>query len=310
MEMRRIGELEVSVVGLGCNNFGMRIDEQATRRVVDAAVEAGITYFDTADSYGQTRSEEFLGSALLGRRDQVVIATKFGSAGSADGTLSGGHPDHVRQAIDDSLRRLQTDVIDHYQFHKPDPTVPLAETMGALASLVEDGKVREIGCSNFDEAMLDEGARLAAERGWAPFRSVQNRYSVLFREPEAAVIEACRRLDVALVPFFPLESGLLTGKVGPGGDVPDDSRLAQMPAERRANFLDDERLSAVERLTGFAADHGRSLLELAMGYLISEPVVASVIAGATKAEQVTANVAGAGWHLSADERREIAALAG
>ncbi|MBK5224041.1 MAG: aldo/keto reductase [Acidimicrobiia bacterium] len=310
MDTRRIGALEVSVVGLGCNNFGMRIDEHATRGVVDAAIDAGVTYFDTADSYGQTRSEEFLGSALVGRRDKVVIATKFGSKGSADGSLSGGHPDHVRQAVEDSLARLRTDVIDHYQFHKPDPSVPLAETMGALAELVAAGKVREIGCSNFDVSMLDEAAAIAADQSWAPFRSVQNRYSVLFREPEGGVIEACRRNDIALVPFFPLESGLLTGKVAPTGEAPDDSRLGQMPAERRVNFLDDERLAAVGRLTAYAADHGRSLLELAMGYLISEPVVASVIAGATKPEQVASNAAGASWRLSADERREVAALAG
>lgn len=309
MDTRRIGELEVSVVGLGCNNFGMRLDEEGTRRVVDAAIDAGITYFDTADSYGQTRSEEYLGRVLAGRRDQVVIATKFGSSGSADGSLSGGHPDHVRQAVEASLGRLQTDVIDHYQFHKPDPTVPLAETMGALAELVEAGKVREIGCSNFDVAMLDEAAGHAAERGWPPFRSVQNRYSVLFREPEQGVIDACRRHDVALVPFFPLESGLLTGKVAPNGEPPDDSRLAQMPPERRSTFLDDDRLAAVGRLTTYAADHGRSLLELAMGYLLSEPVVASVIAGATKPEQIAANTAGAGWRLSPEERQEVAALA-
>jgi aryl-alcohol dehydrogenase-like predicted oxidoreductase len=311
MDTRRIGELEVSVVGLGCNNFGMRIGEDETRRVVDAAIDAGITYFDTADVYGQTRSEEFLGNVLEGRRDKVVLATKFGSMGSADGSLSGGHPDWVRRAVEDSLGRLQTDVIDHYQYHRLDPAVPLAETMGALEELVAAGKVREIGCSNFDASMLDEAAGISSEHGWRPFASVQNRYSVLHREPEATgVVEACRRQSVALVPYFPLESGLLTGKVGAGGEVPEGSRLGLMPDDRRATFLDDDRLAAVARLTEYATAHGRSLLELAMGYLISEPTVASVIAGATRPEQIEANVAAASWLLSDAERREVAALAG
>ena len=310
METRRIGELEVSVVGLGCNNFGMRIGEDATRQVVDAALDAGITYFDTADVYGETRSEEFLGTALAGRRDQAVIATKFGSMGSPDGTLSGGHPDWVRQAAENSLGRLGTDVIDHYQLHRPDPKVPLEETMGALEELVQAGKVREIGCSNFDVAQLDESANISSDKGWRPFRTVQNRYSVLHREPESGVLDACRRLDVGLVPYFPLESGLLTGKVGSGGEVPEDSRLGMMPEERRSRFLDDERLAAVGRLTDYAVEHGRTILELAFGYLLSDPVVRSVIAGATRPDQIHSNVGAAGWRLTEDERREGAALAG
>lgn len=311
MDTRRIGELEVSVVGLGCNNFGMRIGEDETRQVVDAALDAGITYFDTADVYGQTRSEEFLGVALRGRRDQAVVATKFGSMGSADGSLSGGHPDWVRRAVDDSLGRLGIDVIDHYQYHRLDPDVPLEETLGALQELVAAGKVREIGCSNFDVDLLDRGADAARERGWRSFASVQNRYSALHREPETSgVIAACERHGVALVPYFPLESGLLTGKVGPDGTAPDGSRLGSMPDDRRARFLDDDRLRAVAELTRFAADRDRSLLELAFGYLLGEPTVASVIAGATSADQVRANVDAAGWVLSSDERAEVATLAG
>lgn len=311
METRRIGQLEVSAIGLGCNNFGMRIGEDDTRRVVDAAIDAGITYFDTADSYGQTRSEEFLGNVLAGRRDAVVLATKFGSMGSPDGTLTGGHPDWVRRAVDDSLGRLQVEVIDHYQYHRPDPEVPLAETMGALQELVEAGKVREIGCSNFDAHLLGQAADVAGEQSWRSFSSVQNRYSVLHREPETSgVVEACGRLGVALVPYFPLESGLLTGKVGAAGEVPEGSRLSTMPEERRATFLDDARLAAVARLADYAAAHDRSLLELAVGYLLSEPTVASVIAGATRPEQIASNVAAAGWVLTADERAEVAALAG
>lgn len=310
METRRIGELEVSVVGLGCNNFGMRIGEDATRQVVDAALDAGITYFDTADVYGETRSEEFLGAALAGRRDQAVVATKFGSMGSPDGTLSGGHPDWVRQAAENSLGRLGTDVIDHYQLHRPDPNVPLEETMGALEELVQAGKVREIGCSNFDVAQLDESAAIASDKGWRPFRTVQNRYSVLHREPESSVLDACRRLGIGFVPYFPLESGLLTGKVGSGGEVPEDSRLGTMPEERRSRFLDDQRLAAVSRLTDYAAEHGRTILELAFGYLLSDPAVPSVIAGATRPDQIRSNVGAASWRLTEDERREVAALAG
>jgi aryl-alcohol dehydrogenase-like predicted oxidoreductase len=310
METRRIGQLEVSAVGLGCNNFGMRIDETETREVVDAALDAGINYFDTADVYGQTRSEQFLGAAIVGRRDEVVLATKFGSMGSPDGSLTGGHPDWVRQAVDDSLGRLGTDRIDHYQYHRPDPEVPLAETLGALDELVSAGKVLEIGCSNFDASQLDESSGIASREGWTPFRSVQNRFSVLHREPETGVIDACRRHDIVLVPYFPLESGLLTGKVGSGGEVPEDSRLALMPEERRGRFLTDDRLAAVERLAAYAVDHDRSLIELAMGWLLSEPVVASVIAGATKPGQVRTNASAGGWRLTPEQRSEVAALAG
>lgn len=309
METRRIGELEVSVVGLGCNNFGMRIDEAATRDVVHAALDAGINYFDTADSYGGTKSEQFLGAALADRRDEAVIATKFGSSGSPDGSLTGGHPDWVRQAAEASMSRLGIDVIDHYQFHRPDPEVPLAETMGALQELVEAGKVREIGCSNFDVALLDEATGHSVAQGWRPFASVQNRYSVLHREPEDGVVEACARHRMALVPFFPLESGLLTGKVASDGTAPEGSRLAMMPDDRRERFLDQARLDAVAALTGFAADHGHTILELAMAYLLSEPTVASVISGATKPEQVASNSAAAGWRLTDAEREECRRLA-
>lgn len=309
METRRIGELEVSVVGLGCNNFGMRIDEEQTAAVVHAALDAGINYFDTADVYGQTRSEEFLGTALRGRRDEAVVATKFGSMGSSDGSLTGGHPDWVRQAVDDSLARLQIDVIDHYQYHRLDPKVPLVETMGALEELVAAGKVRAIGCSNFDGSLLDDAAATSADRGWRPFASVQNRYSVLHREPEHGVVAACERHSMALVPYFPLESGLLTGKVGADGTAPEGSRLGNMPDERRSQFLDQQRLDAVAALTAYAADHGRSLLDLAMGYLLAEPTVASVISGATKPEQVHANAAAAGWRMTDAERAECRALA-
>jgi aryl-alcohol dehydrogenase-like predicted oxidoreductase len=215
----------------------------------------------------------------------------------------------VRRAVDDSLARLQIDVIDHYQYHRLDPTVPLVETMGVLDELVVAGKVREIGCSNFDADLLDEAAATAASNDWRPFTSVQNRYSVLHREPEPGVIAACGRHEVGLVPYFPLESGLLTGKVSAEGVPPEDSRLGNMPDDRRARFLDEKRLDAVAALTAFAADHGHSLLELAMGYLLSEPAVSSVISGATKPEQVHSNAAAAGWRMTDAERAECRALA-
>ncbi len=308
MDTRRIGRFEVSVVGLGCNNFGMRIGQDETQLVVDAALDAGITYFDTADVYGQTRSEEFLGVALGGRRDEVVLATKFGSMGSSDGELSGGHPDWVRRAVDDSLGRLATDRIDHYQYHRLDPDIPLAETMGALGELVDAGKVLDVGCSNFDSGLLDEASAISRSDGRPPFVSVQNHYSLLHREPEHGVVDACRRLGVSLVPYFPLESGLLTGKVDATGTPPPDSRLAMMPDDRRERFIDEQRLAAVERLRGWAADHERSLLELAFAWLLAEPVVATVIAGATKPDQVHANAAAGGWVLTPEQRAEVSAL--
>ncbi len=310
MDTRKIGTLDVSVVGLGCNNFGMRLDQQQTTAVIDACFEAGITYFDTADSYGDTQSEVMLGVALGSRRDEVVVATKFGSSGSPDGTLTGGHPDWVRQAAEASLTRLGTDRIDHYQFHRPDPEVPLSETMGALNELVVEGKVIEVGCSNFDVSQLDQAASIASAEGWAAFTSVQNRYSALHREPEEGVIDACRRFGVALVPYFPLESGLLTGKVSADGEAPEGTRLAAMPEDRRGRFLNPDRLVAVDRLRSYAADHEKTLLELAFGYLLATDVVASVIAGATRPEQVAANAAAAGWILTEDQRQEVAALAG
>jgi aryl-alcohol dehydrogenase-like predicted oxidoreductase len=287
----------------------MRIGEDETRDVVNAALDAGITYFDTADVYGQTRSEEFLGAALVGRRDEAVIATKFGSMGSSDGSLSGGHPDWVRRAADDSLARLQIDVIDHYQYHRLDPDVPLEDTMGALEELVEAGKVREIGCSNFDAQLLASASAISSSQGWRPFASVQNRYSVLHREPEDGVVASCVDHHMGLVPYFPLESGLLTGKVGADGQAPEGSRLGSMPDDRRSRFLDQKRLDAVAALTAFANDHGHSILELAMAYLLSEPTVASVISGATKPEQVASNAAAAGWVLTEAERAECRALA-
>ncbi len=302
---RRIGELEVSVAGLGCNNFGMRIDEAQSKAVVDAALDAGVTHFDTADLYGGGRSEEFLGRALGTRRDDVVIGTKFGMKPPPDG-LSGGHPDWVARAIDESLDRLGTDRIDLYWLHLPDPSTPIGDTLEALDKLVSAGKAREIGCSNFSAAELDEAANAASERGWRPFVVVQNEYSLIKRDPEAEVLPACERLGMSFVPYFPLASGLLTGKYRRGEPPPPGTRLAQWPADRVDPLLGDERFDVIERLTEFASEHGHTLHELALSWLAGAPTVASVIAGATTPEQVRANAAATtAWELSDAERAEV-----
>lgn len=298
MQTRTIGSLTVSVVGLGCNNFGGRLDERATAAVVDAALDAGITFFDTADIYGGTKSEEYLGRILEGRRDRVVLATKFGMA--VDENRKGAHPDYVRRAVEDSLRRLRTDHIDLYQLHQPDPSVPIGDTLGVLQELVGAGSVREIGCSNFSVAQLRE-ARDAAGSG-ARFVSVQNQYSLLHREPETGVLDECVREGLAFLPFFPLASGLLTGKYHRGRPAPKGTRLANRSNHR---FLNEDNLAIVEGLRSFAEARGHTMLELAFSWLASRPAVASVIAGATKPEQIRANVAAAGWALTADDLAEI-----
>ena len=295
METRKIGSLEVSLVGLGCNNFGGRIDADATQQVVDAAIDAGITLFDTADVYGGSgKSEELLGRALGGRRDQVIVATKFGMP-MGDGK-AGAAPDYVRAACDDSLRRLGTDVIDLYQQHAPDPAVPIEDTVGALRELVDAGKVREIGCSNFTPEMLD------ASSGWV---SVQNELSLLRRKGDAELLAACERNGLALLPYFPLASGMLTGKYRRGEEPPAGTRLASAPEDRRARALSDRTFDVVEQLEAFAAGRGHTLLELAMSWLAGLPGMGSVIAGATKPEQVRANVAAVGWDLTPEERAEV-----
>ena len=309
MQQRSIGSLSVSLVGLGCNNFGRRLDASGAREVVSAALDAGINFFDTADVYGQGQSEEFLGQALSGRREQVVVATKFGAPGSSPEGIARGCAKWVRTAVEQSLKRLDTDYIDLYQIHFPDADVPVADTLGALHELVQAGKVREIGCSNFGSGLLREAAKAAAEAQETPFRSVQNRFSILHREPEAKVIPACQELAVGLIPYFPLASGLLTGKFRKGEALSEGTRLAAMPENERARFLGEGALEAVERLREYAAAHDRSMLELAISWLASCPTVVSVIAGAMRPDQVAANATAASWQLGALERSEIAALA-
>jgi len=303
-----IGSLDATLVGLGCNNFGGRIDEAATKRVVDAAIDAGITLFDTADIYGETKSEEFLGRALDGRRDRVLVATKFGVAIDAD-RKGGAGAAYVARACDDSLRRLGTDRIDLYQLHFPDPNTPLEETLGALDALVRAGKVREIGCSNFTPEMIDDAARISSENGWARFVSVQNEYSLLRRLPEKqGVLDACARHDIAFIPYFPLASGVLSGKYTRGEAPPAGTRLAGMPAERQEQALSEAVMNRVEALDAWARGRGHTLLELAFSWLAAHPVVASVIAGATKPEQAAANAGAVGWTLSEGDLAEIDAV--
>ena len=308
MEHRPIGSLSVSVVGLGCNNFGGRIDAEAGARVVHAALDAGIDFFDTADTYGGGLSEEILGKALRGRREQAIVATKFGAPGSAPAGSKRGSADWIASAVERSLKRLGTDRIDLYQMHFPDADVPLEETLGALDGLVRAGKVRELGCSNFGSTLIGQAARVSADKQAAPFRTVQNRYSVLTRDPEAKVLPACREHGLGFIPYFPLESGLLTGKYREGEPLPADARLALFPEEQRARFLADGVLARVERLRAHAEQSGHSLLELAISWLATNPEVTSVISGATRPEQVFANAAAASWRMSAAERAAIDSL--
>jgi aryl-alcohol dehydrogenase-like predicted oxidoreductase len=302
MRTKRIGSLEVSIVGLGCNNFGRRLDAAGTARVVDAAIDAGINFVDTADIYGATKSEEFLGLAIRSRRKDVIVATKFGM--KVDDTRHGAHPDYVRRAADDSLRRLGIDCIDLYQLHTPDPEVPIADTLGALHDLVREGKVRELGCSNFSVKQLREARRAAGDG--PHFVSVQNEYSLLHRTPERdGVLDECAAEGLAFLPFFPLASGLLTGKYRRGQPAPP-GRLAE---QWNAGKVDEAKLDTVERLTAFAESHGHSILDLAFSWLLAHEPVVSVIAGATRPEQIEANVAAANWPLTPEELREVDRLA-
>jgi aryl-alcohol dehydrogenase-like predicted oxidoreductase len=286
MKTRALGSLQVSEVGVGCNNFGSRLDQGHATDVVNAAIEAGINFFDTADIYGATQSEVFLGEALQGRRDQVIVASKFGMP--INDTHFGASPDYVRSACDDSLRRLNTDYIDLYQLHYPDEKTPLADTLGALAELVAAGKVREIGCSNFTPEQLRE-AKVAAGTG-PSFVSVQNQYSLLDRTPERdGVLQACDELGIGFLPFYPLANGLLTGKVRPGEPIPEGTRLSKMAPERSAHWLSDELQARVGTLLEYADTANSTILTFAFSWLLHHREVSSVIAGASSSEQVRAN---------------------
>jgi len=299
MRRRKLGSLEVSVVGLGCNNFGWRIDAEASAKVIDAAIESGATFFDTADRYGKGQSEEFLGRALGKRRDQIILATKFGM--EMEPGQKGASAKYVREAVEASLRRLRTDRIDLYQLHQPDAETPISETLGALDELVRAGKVREIGCSNFSIAQIREAAD--ASRGRAQFVSVQNEFSLFHREPETnGVLAECEARSLAFLPYFPLASGLLTGKYRKGNKMPEGSRGAEGWGPK---VFTEENLAIVESLIEFAELRGHTLLELAFSWLLSHDVVASVIAGASKPEQIRANAKAANWQLASDDLTEI-----
>jgi aryl-alcohol dehydrogenase-like predicted oxidoreductase len=304
MDTRTVGssDLVVSVAGLGCNNFGMRADADQTKAIVDAALDAGVTFFDTARMYGGGKSEEFLGAAVKGKRDQVVIATKFGGRMSPEETS--GSRDLIMAECEASLTALDTDYIDLYQMHYPDARVPVEETLGALTELVEQGKVRYIGCSNFTGWQIADAAWIAQTKDLASFVSLQNEWSLLQRGVETEVLGACTRFGLGVLPYFPLASGVLTGKVKRGEAAPEGSRLT---LSYFATYLTDANLAAAERVAAWAADHGRTLHDVALSYLASDPVTASVIAGASRPEQVTANAAATRTDLSADERAEIVA---
>jgi aryl-alcohol dehydrogenase-like predicted oxidoreductase len=299
-------DLSVSVVGLGCNNFGSRLDLDGTRAVVDAAIDAGVTFFDTADMYGnQGGSESLLGEVLEGRRDQVVLATKFGhqryDMGYSPDLGPKGGASYVRHAVEQSLRRLRTDHIDLYQLHTPDPQTPIAETLEVLDELVREGKVLHIGHSNLSAAEIDEAADASEDRGLARFVSAQDHWSLLERDVEAEVVPAARRRGVGVIPYFPLANGLLTGKVRRGAAIPEGTRVA----DRAEDLVTEERLDTIEALAGWAEQRGRTVLDVAIGWLASQPSVASVIAGATRPEQVRANAAAGEWLLTADEIAEV-----
>jgi aryl-alcohol dehydrogenase-like predicted oxidoreductase len=302
MEMRTIGSLQVSVIGLGTNNFGLLMDEQEVPPVLDAALEAGINFVDTSDSYGN--SEERIGNLLGPRRDDIVLATKFASP--IDGGTGGAQPDYIRSAVERSLRLLQTDRIDLYQIHRPDPDTPIADTLAALDELVQAGKVREIGCSNFSAVQLEEAAAAVAD-GAARFVSVQNHYNLLHRDDEATVLPTCERLDIAYVPYFPLASGLLTGKYHRGEEPAAGTRLGRWGDARRESTLTDANFDMIERLTAWASERGHTLLELAFAWLLAKPMVASVIAGATKVAQVESN-ASVSWGLTPAEVADVDAV--
>ena len=303
METRQIGPLSVSLVGLGCNQVGLKVDLPGTRELVAAALEAGITMFDTADSYAGGESERLLGSALAGKRNEAIIATKFGS--KVGETAGGARPEYLRVAVEQSLGRLQTDWIDLYQLHRPDPTVPIEETLGALGELVTAGKVRAIGHSNFSPPQIDAAAAVDAS---TQFASAQNEWSLVERSAENGVVPAAERNGLAIIPYYPLASGVLTGKYLQGETIDSSWRLAPADARRRGQRLNPEVLSTVEKLKSYATDRQYTTLELAFSWLASHPAVGSIIAGATNPDQVTSNATAPRWKLTTEELADVDAL--
>ena len=291
------------MVGLGCNNFGRTVDLEGTRAVVDAALDAGVTFLDTADVYGDKGgSESLLGEVLEGRRDRVVLATKFGQD-MGHGTEARGSRAYIHQAIEASLQRLRTDVVDLYQYHTPDNITPFEETFGAVDELVREGKVRYVGHSNLDAAQVEEVDAICREHGFARPVSAQNQYSLLRREAEEELLPTCDRLGIGVLPYFPLASGLLTGKYRRGEPRPQGTRLS----DREAAFT-EETFERLEALEAFAKERGLTLLQVAIGGLLAQPAITSVIAGATKPEQVRANVEAANWEATPEDLAELNSL--
>lgn len=296
--------IRVTVAGLGCNNFGFRLDAAASVRVIHAALDNGINFFDTADVYGMGESERYLGAALRGRRDQAVILTKFGSPADPEHPeRRGGSPEHVRWASEASLRRLETDYIDVYMLHQPDPSTPIQATLEALHRLMNEGKVRSIASSNLAGWQVADADWTSRSRGMARFVAAENRYSLLDRSAESELLPACRRFSQALIPYSPLANGLLTGKYRRGQAAPEGTRLASSP--RASSMLSDRNFDVVESLERFATGRGVTLTAVALGWLAAQPQVASVIAGATSPEQVAVNVEATAWEPSADDLAEL-----
>lgn len=307
LPMRSLGHsgLEVSILGLGCNNFGRRVDLEGTRAVVDAALEQGATFFDTADIYGgRGGSEELLGQVLEGRRGEVVLATKFGMD-MGDDRGPRGSAAYIRQAVEASLRRLRTDVIDLYWYHEPDRETPIAETLGALHELVQAGTVRAIGASNVSAEQIEEADAVARQQGLTRFTAVQNEYSLLARADERDVLPTCARLDLGYVPYFPLASGLLTGKYRRGEPAPEGTRLGG-----RDQIASDEHFDVVEKVSRFAEERGISLIDVAIGALLANETISSVIAGATKPDQVRTNAQAARWSPADEDLTALDELLG
>ena len=306
MRMAKLGSLDVSAIGLGCNNFGRALDAEQSAVVVNAALEAGVSYFDTASNYGEGQSESFLGAALGSRRNDVVIGTKFGVAVKGWEGSGGAGPDYVRKATERSLRELGTDYIDLLMIHSPDPETPIEDTLEAMSTLVDQGKVREIGCSKFDPTQLSEALDVSDQKGLAGFVGNQVQYSMLHREPEASGLDqVCLDRGVGLLPFYPLGNGLLTGKTRRG--EPPQGRL-QM--DRYQDFLTDENFDLVEGVEAFARARDLSMVEVALGWLLAREVVPSVTPGATTAEQVASNARAADWAPSRDDLAELAKVLG
>ncbi|MBN1189830.1 MAG: aldo/keto reductase [Dehalococcoidales bacterium] len=311
MEYRKIGntDLNVSVISIGGDTFGVAVDEAGTEKLIDCAIDCGINYIDTADVYGRMKSEEYLGKALNGKRSKVIIATKVGAA-VGPGKVPFARPDglgkreYIMQAIEDSLKRLDTDYIDLYQFHMPDPATPIEETLGALEDLVKAGKIRYFGCSNLLSWELCESLYVSKMMGTGSFQSIQSRFSLLDRYVEDELIPCCRTYNVSLIPWFPLAGGVLTGKYRRGMPLPEGTRVSVNP-EFYAGYLNDGSYDLLEKFEAFAAERGHTILELAFAWLLGHPVVPTVIAGATKIEQVKSNAAASAWKMTPEDMQAL-----